>query len=279
MKKIFVIPLLFAMFLMIFSSSTNAYFPDQNSEEIVSNPSDGLLNVEENVVKEDFMTLDSIEEELKYNGTSIDEQLDIFLKEELKYFSSEEASLVKNMITEGKKEIEDIQIKKDIINKKIQTRAFLPDFKFDPASTDMAVANAAIAYFNYHGYNLSAHLLSRAISVRSSSTYLVPNGRKDFLYNTIAYKGLCNRSRYKAGNTYDATFQNRYGNKNEADAYYAIRKFKAGITDTRINIRDRYDYNEGSDGGTMGNAIDALARLQKRGLFVAYDISIPLVRN
>ncbi|KXB69356.1 hypothetical protein [Peptostreptococcus anaerobius] len=214
----------------------------------------------------------TIEKDLEQGNTSINEQLDAFIEEDLKYFSPEEAKMIKDGINSNRIEKNNI----------IRPRAFMPDYTYDPTATDMAIANAAIGYFKYHKYKLSAHLLSRGLHVKSSATYLVPNDLKGFLYNTVAYRGLCNGNRYKQGRHYNASFQNRY-NRDEADAYYAIRNFIAEITESgsrkRINIRDRYDFHEGSDGGNAGVAIDAIARLQAKGYFVAYDIVIPLVRK
>lgn len=205
-------------------------------------------------------------------NTTINEQLNHFIEEDLKYFSPEEAKMIKDGINSNRPEDAN----------KVQPRAYMPDYTFDPTATDMAIANAAIEYFKYHKYNLSAHLLSRGLHVRSSQKYVVPDGVKDFLYRTEAYRGLCNGNRYRPGNTYSAQFQNLY-NRDEADAYYAIRKFRAEITESgsrrRINIMDRYDFHEGSDSGAAGIAINAIARLQSSGYFVPYNIVIPLVRN
>ena len=50
------------------------------------------------------------------------------------------------------------------------------------------------------------------------------------------------------------------------------------MTHNRVKITDKYDYDEGSSGGVVGIAVNAIARLQNKGLFVAYPLRIHLER-
>ena len=84
----------------------------------------------------------TIEKDLEQGNTSINEQLDAFIEEDLKYFSPEEAKMIKDGINSNRIEKNNI----------IRPRAFMPDYTYDPTATDMAIANAAIGYFKYHKY-------------------------------------------------------------------------------------------------------------------------------
>ncbi|WP_462133799.1 hypothetical protein [Peptostreptococcus stomatis] len=216
--------------------------------------------------------LNSLENELKNKGTTINEQLEKFLEEDLKYFSPEEAELVKKGIKR-----QDVVMNDTSLNADYKLNAFLPEYKLPSIMSDTAIAEAALAYLKYKGYTLSAHLLSRALYVRSSQEYQPPNEMKRFLYKTEAYKSLRRKDKYPNGSVKDAEFKNTY-NRDEADAHYSIYHFRAEMTHNRVKIKDTYDYDEGKSEGAVGVAVDALARLQKKGLFVAYPLRIHLER-
>ena len=264
MKRYIVLFLVFCIQNLIFPINMVSYGEEVNSGYLSYNVSE---EDKEKIIIEDIKNLKIIEDEMQINNTSVNEQLDNFLKEDLKYFTPEEAKLVEQTINENRP--------RGTTN--IKTLAFLPDYKFDPETSDMTIANAAIAYFKLKNYKLSAHLLSRALSVRSSAEYQPSNSMKNFLYNTVAYKALSNKRSYPNGSVKWGEFQNTF-NRDEADAHYAIYHFRADMTNNRVKIMDIYDYKEGSSSGAVGVAVDAIARLQRSGRFVAFPLRIHLVR-
>ena len=63
-----------------------------------------------------------------------------------------------------------------------------------------------------------------------------------------------------------------------ATVFVTAQKNEDGLWEMEIQIKDTYDYDEGKSEGAVGVAVDALARSQKKGLFVAYPLRIHLER-
>lgn len=202
-------------------------------------------------------------------------------KEELAKYDTDAKTELKDMIVnmDDYFDGEDVNIiRKNMMLSLINDRSLYPG-DVDPSyMVDMEIAQNCIAYFKVRGYKLSAELLSRALYKHDSSEFQPSNSIKEGLYHTVAYQSLSNKSKYPNGSVKYGEFKNKF-NKYEADAYYAIHGFTANMTNDRIKITDRYDFEESKNyGGVVQEGVNAMVRLNKAGILTYFPVRIHLKR-
>lgn len=221
-------------------------------------------------------------EEFEKNNTTLEEQLDLFITEDLDGLPEDEKNQIINgieqlkaLFTKDLNAYPSISIDRDNI---ASPNTILPPIEYNPNLSNLQIASLALGWFKLKNYDFSALLLSRGLNVRSKKEFIPSNDQKRFLYNTVAYNSLKRKDRYPNGSVNNnAVFQNKY-NRDEADAYYSIHKFTARMTHNRVIITDIYDFHNGGYDGAASIAVNALAALQREGDFVPFPIRIHLIR-
>lgn len=214
-------------------------------------------------VTEGVENIKSIEAELETIGTDVVTELEDAKKDYIEL-------LEKTVIIEEKEKIEALISSLDDMIKSYNgyenqnNRLIL----IRPYQNEVA---AVIAYFNAQGYKLSSELLSHAWNNKSlNSSYTPVYGY--YVQSSSTFRNISN-GKTTSGS---GAFLNS-GTVRERDCYYAIHKFnytKPTATSKIVDIKDRYDFAQGTYSGIAGIAVNTMYTAQQVGSLVPFYTTI-----
>ena len=249
MKRIVVIFIVLALL----SSSTVGYAFESDERAIDANIA--------------LTCLSEIEEELSDKNTSVEKELIEYVEKLYGKLSETcetyEQEKIESLISQTEKNIEYYRL---YCEQRNPTRGV-----YDP--TYSAAVLAIIAWFNFQGYNLSAELLTHAMSNNTLDSYYSPTyGSR--VTNSPVYLNIVNGGMNNGSDSFPSS-----NNTIQADLYYAIHAFNySNATSAHIfNLSDRYDYSDVSHySGISSTAVQTMYYAQTLGVIVPFYTSITI---
>lgn len=271
-----IISVFMSMLLMLSFIPFNVY-----ADSLVVSYDDMSINEEAlSVIKE-------IEAYLESHGTSIEEELEKLAKKyEERLLEVERNEFRIENVKEKEERIDTLQNLIDL------TRSAIEDYKYylNLDSVELEAKNgtitpnsnpitnalihvtiaAAISYFNFNNYDLSAELL---VYARDGSRNLYNPEYGYIVTYTNTFRNIMrDKNSFELGQS--ARFPGG-SSTDEMDAFYAIHRFTYDKYGDYIRIFDYYDY-EGPDefDGIVGSVVNIMREAERRGILIPYNIMI-----
>lgn len=219
--------------------------------------------VEEQNISLYYEVMNLIEDELRANNTSVTAQL----QNQIDYYQN---ALVNNTYYNRDNIRTLINVNKQLLknytayeNSKLTRKAY--------SATYSPTIAAAIAYFKYKNYHLSAELLSFAWNNEELDTHYSIE-RTDIIEAGTKFKDLAFDTKLSGSASFEKT-----GKTIDDDLYYAVHAFrfqKLMPNSRNVKIEDRYDFAYNANAQTaLEKIINSMYNAQEAGVLVPFRIS------